>query len=350
MKKNKAFSLVELSVVILIIGILIAGVTQSGRLIRQIKLSTARSVTASSDVNSIRDVTGWFEASTEGSFRIAGGSSEIQNEDEILEWHDYNTQKSAFDKPTLVNSTAGTYPKYRSNGINGIPAVYFDGSNDYILFELGAGVTDPKFPVIEKDRNFSIFTVFRADPSALGALRMVTQISGIPTNNKLIDQTYAGIGIFSSKKTGLIVNQSESNNYLVNYALQDQTDYIVGAVADFPVEDITAPTRSSVKMYLNSSNVASQITGGTLTNVGVGNKRLIIGAGNLNETSQIFFKGLIAEVIYFDRAIKKEEAQSVMKYLQKKYGIKDISLAEDYTVASAPASQTETQTQPQTGN
>jgi prepilin-type N-terminal cleavage/methylation domain-containing protein len=332
MKKNKAFSLVELSVVILIIGILIAGVTQSGRLIRQIKLSTARSVTASSDVNSIRDVTGWFEASTEGSFRIAGGSSEIQNEDEILEWHDYNTQKSAFDKPTLVNSTTGTYPKYRSNGINGIPAVYFDGSNDYISFELGGTVTDPKFPVIEKDRNFSIFTVFRADPSALANDRIVTQISGLPTSNALVDYTYAGIGIFSSKKTGLIVTKTEGDNFLVNYALQDQTDYIVGAVADFPVEDATDPTRENVKMYLNSSNVASQITSGNFqTNVGVGNKRLIIGAGNLGGDKQIFFKGLIAEVIYFDRAIKKEEAQSVMKYLQKKYGIKDISLAADAT-------------------
>ena len=328
MKKNKAFSLVELSVVILIIGILIAGVTQSGRLIRQIKLSTARSVTSSSDVNSIRDVTGWFEASTEGSFRIAGGSSEIQNDDEITEWHDYNTQKSAFDKPTLVNSTAGTYPKYRSNGINGIPAVYFDGTNDYISFELGSGTTDPKFPVINKDRNFSIFTVFRADPGALGSNNMtITQLSGLPVSNALTNETYAGIGFFAANKPGLIVNSTEANNYLVNFALKDQTDYIVGAVADFPVEDATDPTRASVKMYLNSTAVASQITGGTLKNVGVGIQRFIIGSGNLAASN--FFKGLIAEVIVFDRALKKEEAQSVMKYLQKKYGIKDISLATD---------------------
>ena len=37
----KAFSLIELSIVILIIGILVAGVTQSSRLFRQITLSTA---------------------------------------------------------------------------------------------------------------------------------------------------------------------------------------------------------------------------------------------------------------------------------------------------------------------
>ncbi|MFM7621329.1 MAG: prepilin-type N-terminal cleavage/methylation domain-containing protein [Alphaproteobacteria bacterium] len=41
----KAFSLIELSIVILIIGILVAGVTQSSRLIRQMKLLSAQSIT-----------------------------------------------------------------------------------------------------------------------------------------------------------------------------------------------------------------------------------------------------------------------------------------------------------------
>ena len=36
--KNGAFSLIELSIVILIIGILIAGVTQGSRLVREAKI------------------------------------------------------------------------------------------------------------------------------------------------------------------------------------------------------------------------------------------------------------------------------------------------------------------------
>jgi prepilin-type N-terminal cleavage/methylation domain-containing protein len=36
--QNKAFSLIELSIVILIIGILVAGVTSSSRLLKQMKL------------------------------------------------------------------------------------------------------------------------------------------------------------------------------------------------------------------------------------------------------------------------------------------------------------------------
>jgi len=49
-KIKTAFSLIELSIVILIIGILVAGVTQSSRLVRAIKLQTARSITNSSSI------------------------------------------------------------------------------------------------------------------------------------------------------------------------------------------------------------------------------------------------------------------------------------------------------------
>ncbi len=50
MIKNEklAFSLIELSIVVLLIGILIAGVTQGSRLIRQSKIKTAQNLTKNS--------------------------------------------------------------------------------------------------------------------------------------------------------------------------------------------------------------------------------------------------------------------------------------------------------------
>jgi len=59
LKKNKisqAFSLIELSIVILIIGILVAGVTQSSRLVTQFRLLSARNMTQSSPVPTIKDL------------------------------------------------------------------------------------------------------------------------------------------------------------------------------------------------------------------------------------------------------------------------------------------------------
>ena len=65
---KKAFSLVELSMVILIIGILIAGVSQGIDLYQDMRLATARSLTQNSRVNRIEDLTMWFEATSEKSF------------------------------------------------------------------------------------------------------------------------------------------------------------------------------------------------------------------------------------------------------------------------------------------
>ncbi|MFM7620236.1 MAG: prepilin-type N-terminal cleavage/methylation domain-containing protein [Alphaproteobacteria bacterium] len=67
-KNFKAFSLIELSIVILIIGILVAGVTQSSRLIRQMALSSARALTQSSPVPSIAGLVSWYEPTSEKSF------------------------------------------------------------------------------------------------------------------------------------------------------------------------------------------------------------------------------------------------------------------------------------------
>jgi prepilin-type N-terminal cleavage/methylation domain-containing protein len=58
--KISAFSLIELSVVILIIGILVAGVTQSSRLIAQFRLKTAQNLTINSPVSSIKNLSTWY--------------------------------------------------------------------------------------------------------------------------------------------------------------------------------------------------------------------------------------------------------------------------------------------------
>lgn len=67
MKKN-AFSLIELSIVILIIGILIVGVAQSGSLVGKFRLSSARNLTQNSSVASIPGMIFWVDSVSEKSF------------------------------------------------------------------------------------------------------------------------------------------------------------------------------------------------------------------------------------------------------------------------------------------
>ncbi|MFM2200408.1 MAG: hypothetical protein RL769_463, partial [Pseudomonadota bacterium] len=55
-KTQRAFSLIEMSIVILIIGILVSGVSQGTILIRKMRLQTAQNITASAPVLSVNDL------------------------------------------------------------------------------------------------------------------------------------------------------------------------------------------------------------------------------------------------------------------------------------------------------
>ncbi len=68
---QKAFSLIEVSIVLLIIGILVAGVTQGSRLVRASRLQTAQNLTINSPVAGIPNLSAWWETSLESSFLAA---------------------------------------------------------------------------------------------------------------------------------------------------------------------------------------------------------------------------------------------------------------------------------------
>lgn len=74
----KAFSFIELSIVILVIGVLIAGVSQGGKMITKFKITTAASLTNSSPVHSIKNLVAWYKTTSEKSF-IATESDDGQS-------------------------------------------------------------------------------------------------------------------------------------------------------------------------------------------------------------------------------------------------------------------------------
>ncbi len=70
-KSHKAFSLIELSIVILVIGILIAGVVQGTSMVKKSQLVIARNLTKNSPVSRIKDLAAWYETSLESSFKTS---------------------------------------------------------------------------------------------------------------------------------------------------------------------------------------------------------------------------------------------------------------------------------------
>jgi prepilin-type N-terminal cleavage/methylation domain-containing protein len=152
MKKNnysKAFSLIELSIAILIIGILITGVAQGSKLYYKMKLNAAQALTKSSPVSGIKDLLLWYETSLESSFldseRIEGAA--------VSSWLNNNLQKTFKKKATSANPPLSTRPIFKESAINDLPALYFDGG-DQMYFD-GSD--------LEGARGYTVFAVEHRD-------------------------------------------------------------------------------------------------------------------------------------------------------------------------------------------
>ena len=289
-KKNfTAFSLIEIAVVIIIIGILVAGISQSKKLIAQTRINTARANTISSVVLSTEGLLAWYETVLEKSFL------EIEQEDmsPISKWLDLNTGSSV--KFDLTQTTGSNRPTYVSKGINDLPSLEFLGNN-YLEIPYHANLN----PV-----SFSIF--------------IVAVIKNLP----------------SSQVSTILCNNNSNRGFIVN-------SFLNGSVPNYQVglgdnSTLTTLNLNSSNNSFNKADIISIIhSGSTLTSFHNGNtsstpnnnfainldKKLTIGVNNCNMSLSNFLQGQIGEIIIFERNLKSEERVAIEKYLARKWGIK----------------------------
>jgi prepilin-type N-terminal cleavage/methylation domain-containing protein len=120
-KLKLGFSLIELSIVILVVGILVIGITQGSRIMREAKLKSARALTTSSPINSIPDLAIWLDATSAKSFDDSTNNVNIQN------WYNIDPRDTNGKKAT--QATAGNRPTYIDKAINGLPSIRFVRAN-----------------------------------------------------------------------------------------------------------------------------------------------------------------------------------------------------------------------------
>ena len=87
-KLSKAFSLIELSIVILIIGVLIAAAGQGLDLLRDARVAAAQMLTQSSRVGSLKNLILWLETANSASI----ANSEMVDGGTVSTWYDNNPQ------------------------------------------------------------------------------------------------------------------------------------------------------------------------------------------------------------------------------------------------------------------
>ena len=277
-KKNRsrAFSMIELSVVILIIGILISGILASNAIIKKFRIQTAQTLTVSSPVNGISDSVLWLESSLDKSFK----SSESSDTSSLSAWYDI---RESVNKNNATQSNSGNYPTY-SNSINGIQAVKFDGTNGY--FTVDGSVLN--------NTNYTIFVLEQRDSNKSGNYFIGDSSSGNEsTTNKNLVLGYSADGTIKH-------SQSSDNSYtssITSYSASSGKPRVFTFVHD---------KTSGKKTYINgllaaTSNDTNHLSGMTTLTIGKS------------------YQGQLGEVVIFARALTAEERQSVEDYLGKKW-------------------------------
>ena len=66
--KPSAFSLIELSIVLIIIGLLAGGIVAGSVLVKRARIESAKSLTNKSPIKATEDLAMWFEGSLSDSF------------------------------------------------------------------------------------------------------------------------------------------------------------------------------------------------------------------------------------------------------------------------------------------
>ena len=120
--KRRAFSLIEVSAVILIIGIFVAGIVVADGMFSRFRIAAGQNLTQSSPIGSFKETALWLETSLDSSFN----SSEAQSGASLSTWYD---QRNSANKVIVTPADVSVSPTY-SNTINRVHAVEFDGTTN----------------------------------------------------------------------------------------------------------------------------------------------------------------------------------------------------------------------------
>jgi prepilin-type N-terminal cleavage/methylation domain-containing protein len=281
---KKGFSLLELAVSLVIISVLAAVILSGAGIKKTARISGAKSLTSSANLGGIADLIFWVETTNIENLTI-------ESDGTVSAWRDISSITSG---TVVEQSTASARPLYVEDVLNGLPALRFDGSNDF-MFELSNN------NLIFSDE-VTVFAVYDTTNSANDDI-IVTQVSCSPALDRH--------GYSLSTRT----TPGGSRMYLYNAGGITTPD--VTAAADDVYINIFKYDNGSVSFQQNNTNA---ISSNSMT--APPNGDLYIGAGQQSPCGTNFYGSVdIGEIIIFKRALDADEISGVVNYLSKKWNV-----------------------------
>ena len=201
--KNKlfkqAFSIIEVAIVIVIVGILIVGIVKGKDLYIAAKASTAKNLTTNSHIVRIKSLASWYEASTTD----FGLGDKLKDDALLTNWPDISpfgkglsrgasslncatatfTAGSAgtpatLSTPAITVLSASNNCKYIEDGISNIPAVSFSGGASFVSSSSNGATLSTSPTNFFASDNYTILAVFSLrDKSSKQAILTIGDIS-----------------------------------------------------------------------------------------------------------------------------------------------------------------------------
>lgn len=293
--KKSAFSLIEISLVIVIIGILIASIMGASDLVFDARLRNARSLTENSPVISIPGLELWFETASERSFN----ENEMIDGAAITRWNNISPEASRYSFLSNPSNTAANRPVYTENCIDSLPCLTFDTAGSSRIFS-------PK-PVGIRSKYISAFLVFTGPENATSDI--TSQL--LTSDRNAAWNTTSGVFSFTtsaSNEMSFVYNmpstfgiKSAQTNGLAT--LQSARPYIYSVIDD------------------NSTSIFQYVNGSAANTAGTGNSGAIEKSIGVLEVGGASYKGKVGEIIIFSKALSASDRRSVEQYLSKKWGI-----------------------------
>jgi prepilin-type N-terminal cleavage/methylation domain-containing protein len=283
------FSLLELSVSLIIISTLMVAVIKGSDLIDQAKLASARQKTANSPVLKIDGLVMWFETTLPKSFL----DSEVINGGLISSWNDSSGANP--NSPTsALQATATNKPSYLASGINDLPSLKFDGVDNFIRASLSSPI------------NSSQLVVFT-----------VCQRVGIKSYTSSTTFYKNGVVHDYNNLTSMVLAYEEGSGTRLQTFRYDAKS----TKSPHPGNDISYIFSTQFD-GTNNISYFNGIAQTTVSSTGTFNiDRVLIGARFESSTTSNYYNGIISELIIFNRALSTQERKDVEQYLSDKYKI-----------------------------
>lgn len=292
--KKQAFSLIELSVVLLIIGLLTTAITSGAQMIKKSRLANAQLLTTRSGINKMPNLGLWFETTLSQSIE----ATEAREGKTVTTWHDLNEQEP--NKSNATQATAGKKPIYTIDAINNLPALKFtSGNGTYLQVAKNAYSND-----------FTLFAVIKPLAAGVGNTGSDLGVASSPILHSDISGTRRDV-------TPLTIGNSKLRSFTGTdeYTLEGTSNVFNGNA------HIATVTRNmglgALTLRVNGTTEATHSGG---TTVPFDEVKITTIAGNTNDG--IYYSGYIGEIIIFSRHLSDNEIKTIEKYLSAKWGVK----------------------------